>query len=481
MMLSKFIISAVLGIAMALAGCQLPRFGGSLPDKRPLGADLDVYAPSGADTAALFDEIPTADTKVDLSEPTGELTLRRALSLALGKSPELADFAWAVRQEEAEGLQASLLPNPEFETEFENFGGSGAFNGVRSLETTIALSQLVELGGKRAKRIRLARAGGKLAGWRYEAKRLEVFTDVTQRFIAALAIQKKLELAREDLKLASTGLDAVTKELAAGKVTMVEKTKASVEVATGKIRVARVERTLNIAKSQLASAWGARKARFTSLAGRLDQIAPIPAADDIVADLDQNPELASWSTEIQERTAALALARAQAIPDVTATVGYRHMRDPGGNDNAIVAGVAIPIPVFDRNQGAIRKARYALSRAKAQQHAAEANLHAKFEKAYQTLASARSEAVALRDEVLPASRDAHQASARSFQEGKGRYIDVLDAQRTLVEVREQYLEALEAHHSALAGVEGIIARPLQSAGSTRGETKQTKGNDNVKS
>ncbi len=479
MTLSKLTPLTVLAVSLAISGCSLPQWGGSLPARRPLGSEFKVYAPSGSQTDSLFGEVPTADTKVDLSEPTGPLNLRRALSLAIAKSPELADFAWGVRESEAEGLQASLLPNPELETEFENFGGSGEFSGSRSLETTIALSQLIELGDKRAKRMKLAEADSKLAGWRYEKKRLSVLTDVTARFITALATQKKLALAQEDLKLARAGLDLVAKELAAGKVTLVEKTKASVEVATGKIRVARIERKLNIAKSQLAAGWGSSKAKFTTLLGNMDDIKSVPSAQKLAAHLEQNPELASWTAETQKRQAALDLARAGAIPDVTAGVGYRYTRETADNDHALVAGVSIPLPVFDRNQGNIRKARYSLQRAKTQRRAAEVKLHTEFEKAYQTLASARSEAVALRDEVMPAARSSHQVAGNSFEHGKTGYLSVLDAQRTLVDVRQQYLEALEAYHNAVAGVEGIIATPLKSIDSTSGPAKQNKGNENV--
>jgi len=475
----KSIPLLVLAGALTLSGCRLPKRWALLPARRPLGAEFDVYAPSGSDTDSLFNEVPAANSRIDLSEPTGEITLRRALSLALAKSPELVDFAWGVREAEAEGLQASLLPNPELETEFENFAGSGPFRGARSLETTIVLSQLIELGGKRARRMELARAGGKIAGWRYEKKRLSVLTDVTLRFIAALATQKKLELAEEDLRLARAGLDAVEKELAAGKVTIVEKTKAAVEVATGKIRVARIRRSLKIAKNRLAAGWGGDNAKFTRLLGEMDEISPVPPADALGAHLRQNPELAGWAAEIEQRRAALGLARANAVPDVSAGVGYKHARDTAGNDHALVAELSIPLPVFDRSQGEILKARYSLKRAEAQRRAAEVKLRSEFDKAYQTLASARDEAESLRDEVLPAARSSHQAAGNSFEHGKSGYLIVLDAQRTLIKVRQQYLEALEAHRCAVTTLEGIIARPLKSPDSTPGAAKNKTGNNNV--
>jgi outer membrane protein, heavy metal efflux system len=478
MKLSKLIPSAVLGAAIMLGGCQFPQWGASLPQRRPLGAEFEVYKPSNIETASLFNGPAGTKSKVDLTEPTGELSLRVALSLALGRSPELESFAWGVREAEAEQLQAAVRPNPELETEVENFGGSGKFRGSRSQQTSVVLSQLIELGGKRAKRIKVAQAGSKLAGWEYEARRLGVLSSVTQRFISTLAMQKKLELADEDLKLARVGLDAVTKEMASGKATLVAKTKASVEVATGKIRVARIRRALAGARSELAAAWGSTKPKFTRLLGDLRDITDIPPPEKLAVYLEQNPALASWSAELARRQAEFELAGAGAIPDVTAGVGYKHTRMTANNDHSFIVGVSVPLPLFDRNQGEIRKARYSLLRAKAQRRAAGVKLHAEFEKAYQTLASAHSEALALRDEVLPAARSSHEASGKSFEHGKGGYLDVLDAQRTLIEVREQYIEALEAYHSAVTSVEGIIAQPLKSIESGAG-SKKTKGNNNV--
>ncbi len=100
MMLSKLIPSAALGVALAISGCQLPQWGGPLPARRPLGSEFKVYEPSGDETAALFDTARTKG-KVDLTEPTGELNLRRVLSLTLAKSPALASFDWGVRETEA--------------------------------------------------------------------------------------------------------------------------------------------------------------------------------------------------------------------------------------------------------------------------------------------------------------------------------------------------------------------------------------------
>jgi outer membrane protein TolC len=131
---------------------------------------------------------------VQISEPNGVLTLSQALALALMKNPELKSFSLQVRISQARELQASLWPNPELEVEVEEVGGTGRRSRFDAAETTIQLSQLIELGDKRTKRTRLASLEKELAGSDYEAKRLDVFTEVTKAFIEVLKnYDEKLE------------------------------------------------------------------------------------------------------------------------------------------------------------------------------------------------------------------------------------------------------------------------------------------------
>ena len=425
----------------------------SWPSRRPLGADLaapEASAPPG----------PAADQP---AEPTGELSLRDALRLAVAGSPQLAGFAWSVRAAEAEQLQAGLLPNPELEVEYENFAGTGEFRGTRALETTIALGQLVELGGKRGKRVRLASADRKLAGWDYEAKRIAVLTAVTKRFIAVLTAQEHLKLTAEDLSLATKMLETVQKLIAAGKAQPTERPKAAVAVAMGRIELERARRELLSARSALAATWGAAEAKFHAVVGRLAQTAAVPPMGRLAARLADNPDLARWDDELAQRQAALALAEATGVPDVTVAAAYRHFRETEDNDKAMVLTLSVPVPIFDRNQGEIRKARFKVSKARVDRRSAVVSLRAQLEEAYQKLATAHGEVVALRDEVLPAARSAFAAAVQVFELGRTGYLDVLDAQRTLIEVRGQNLSALSAYHQAVADVEGLTAAPLSNA------------------
>ena len=148
-------------LLLALAGCASERLEAVRPEPRPLRQHAPAFkAPQTPPT------IPSPGPQPE--EPTGVLTLRQALALALLRNPELASAAWEVRAGEARTLQAGLLPNPEVGVEVENFAGSGEFRGVDAAETTVALSQVIELGGKRLRRARVAALERDLAAWEYE-------------------------------------------------------------------------------------------------------------------------------------------------------------------------------------------------------------------------------------------------------------------------------------------------------------------------
>ncbi len=156
----------VAGLVFGLAGCVT----------KPPAESHSRSESQGRSTAT---DRPADTTKPPLSaapmkEPTGVLTLREALALALTENPELAPFAWQARANEARILQAGLRHNPELGLQVEDIVGTGSFSGAREAQTTLQLSQVIELGGKRAARTEVASQGRGMAKSEYELKRVEV-------------------------------------------------------------------------------------------------------------------------------------------------------------------------------------------------------------------------------------------------------------------------------------------------------------------
>jgi cobalt-zinc-cadmium efflux system outer membrane protein len=393
-----------------------------------------------------------------VTNPAGVLTLAQAQALVLLQHPQLAAFGWEVRAGEARTLQASLPPNPEVELEVEDFAGSGALQGFQSAEITIHLSQLVELAGKRQKRMRVAALERDLATWDYEAARVEVLTQVTQAFVEVLSAQQRLSLNLELVRLAEQVLRTAAERVRAGKVSPVEETRAQVALSTSRIVLERTQRELDAARERLVVTWGGRAPAFDRAEGTLEPMAAIPSAARLAERIAQNPDIARWATEMTQRQAALTLARAQRVPDPTIGGGFRHARETG--DNSLVMTFSMPLPIFNRNQGEVLEARYRLAKVEDERRAAEVQVRTALAEAYGALASAFVEATRLHNEVLPGAQQAFDAVSEGYRQGKFGFLEVLDAQRTLFESRGRYLEALAAYHRAVAEVERLIGEPL---------------------
>jgi cobalt-zinc-cadmium efflux system outer membrane protein len=402
--------------------------------------------------------VESAVSSAGVREPSGDLTLRQALALALAGNPDLAAFSWEVRSGDPRILQAGLLPNPELGVEFENFLGSEPSRRFETLETTLSISQLVELGGKRAARIRLASSEKEVSMWEYEAKRADVAAEVAKSFVEVLSAQDRLALAEELAGLAGEVLNAVAARVTAGKISPVEETKASVAMSIAGIDLERAKLALEGARKRLAATWGNDKPMFSEAVGQLDRLTPIPPPEVLADRIFRNPDVARWAAEMEQRKATLAQERANRIPDVTISGGVRRSRET--NDTSFVFGAAIPLPLFNRNQGKILESQYRISKAESERAGAGNRVLAALSDAYQALAAGYVEATTLMTAVLPGAQSAFEATSEGFRQGKFGYLEVLDAQRTLFEARGRYVEALGAYHKAVADTERLIGGEL---------------------
>lgn len=458
--MKKIFIRSVLGLAgvglvVGFSGCATHSAteSESWVEPRPLGRELTTFRPPGEVTNA-----PAPPRTIE--EPSGALTLRQALALALARNPALAAFSWDVRIGEARILQAGLRPNPEAGVEVEDVLGSGDFQGVREAQTTLALSQLVELGGKRAARVNAAKFARDLAGWDYETRRIEVFTQTAEAFVEVLNLQQRLALTEETVGLAEKAVEAVNKRVEAARTFAVEGTKAQVALASVQIERDQTQRALDAARQRLAANWGNSQPRFERVEGNLESTKSVPDLERLLERLRQNPDLARWATEMSQREANVKLEKARRVPDVTVGGGYRRLSGP--EDNAFVAGVSIPLPFFNKNQGNIKEAEYQLAKASDEQRATELRVKTSLGQAWQRLAAAAAEVTALKGKVLPGAQQAFDTVSQYYTEGRLGYLEVLDAQRTLFASRSQYFRALSDYHQAVIAIERLIGEPLVS-------------------
>jgi outer membrane protein, heavy metal efflux system len=393
---------------------------------------------------------------VSAGDLTGQVTLAQALALTLKQNPDLAAFSWDVRSAEARVLQARLRPNPELGTQSEDISGSRP--GFSHSQTTLQLSQLLELGGKRTARVREATFGRELAKLDYESKRLDILKKTAQAFVEVLSAQERVRLGQENLELASGLIPDIRKRIEAGKASAVEQTRSEVAVASARIELDQVKRSLITARQHLAAQWGSAQPKFAQVVGDLEHVTYLPSLENLSLSLAQNPEIARWEPETDKRQATLRLQQAQAVPNITLSAAPRYIGET--REWTSVIGFSLPLPLWNRNQGAILEAKHQLAKADDEKRSAVTRLSSELNDAYSTVARTSNEIHVLKESVLPGAEKAVAAIRQGYEAGRFSYLDVNEARRTLTTARLQYLQALSDYHKAVAEIEALTVQPF---------------------
>jgi outer membrane protein, heavy metal efflux system len=419
--------------------------------KTMLGSQYLTFQP----TDAVLD---ADDSGISHKNPTGVITLDQVLSLGLLQNSELASFSWAVRAAEARLVQEGLLPNPEIETSVENFGGDHDLKGFDGAETTVQINQMIELGGKRAKRKQVASLDKDIASWEYESKRIEVFADIFKSFWDVVSAQEKYAIAIEIATIADESYFFAAERVKAGKAPPLEEIQSQVTVSTTRIEVEQTKRALETARKNLAATWGSAEPIFEKATADIGALSPLPPLETLEAHVSKNPDLARWDKEMEKSRAQVNLADAERIPDLTVGAGPRYYNET--DDTAFVMNVSVPIPIFNRNQGAAQEARFNLAKARESRKAVLLKTQQDLEKAYQDSSSSYLTADSLMKIAIPAAQTAYSAALEGYREGKIGYFAVLETQRTFFEVKHQYISAIIDYHKSKTDIERIVGQSL---------------------
>jgi cobalt-zinc-cadmium efflux system outer membrane protein len=378
------------------------------------------------------------------------LTLEAALQTALRQNPLLRAAEAEVDASRGALDQAGARPNPTLGIDQED-----TRRDTRT--TTVLLSQPLELGGKRSARIALARSTRELALADLASRQADVRAGTIQAFFEALIAQERVKVAEQSAEIAANGTTAAARRVTAGKVSPTDETRARVAEANARIELRQAQADRQAAQRALDLAMGAADGTSSPLDGRPESLPQPPDAQDLAERVAQSPALRRAQGEVQHAQAAYELERARRIPDLTVSLGSKRAAETGRNQPMI--GLSIPLPLFDSNTGAQLEALRKRDAAQALAEAEEQRLRAEVLQTLDQLQARASEAQALKQEVLPAAQGVHDATRRGYELGKFSFLDVLDAQRTLLQARTQYFSALAQVHRAAAELERRLGTP----------------------
>ena len=374
------------------------------------------------------------------------LTLDAALQTAFANNPDLAAAQWEIDIAQGGRQQAGLIPNPVASWDAED-------TRRNSRTTSIKLSQTLELGGKRGARIEVASRAQDAAALTLEQRRNQLRAEVIDSYYGALRAQERLDLAQRSMTLAERGLVVANGRVTAGKSSPVEATRAQVQVSEIRLELNRAQIGLTDAYRRLATSTGSAATDFQAVATPSTSVPALPAAAPLLARLEQTAELRLAELNIVQNEASVGLEKAQRIPDLDVSIGSQY--DASVRERVNLVGVSMPIPLFNRNQGNILAATRRADQARDLRNAAELRLRTEIRQALDLWQTANTEVRAFNQQILPAAQSAVDSATRGFEMGKFNFLDVLDAQRTLIAARTQYLTATAQATDAWLRIERI--------------------------
>src|SRR5258707_15290799 len=236
------------------------------------------------------------------------LTMRAALARALAASPRLTAAERDVGIATGQRIQAGALLNPELSYEQDNSLGSGIYRGTRSAETTLQISQLFELFGKRDARIAAGRAALDTAVIQRKAVRLEVLSETAIAFLGVLGHQRRIQILDEHISAIDRLTPLLQRQVDAGASSQAETGRAQVASDLVKADRERVRAALASARRELAVLMGDTSPKYSAVSGRLEAGGRPSSFQSVVAAIDANPQLVRWTAVYAQRNAELLMA-----------------------------------------------------------------------------------------------------------------------------------------------------------------------------
>jgi cobalt-zinc-cadmium efflux system outer membrane protein len=374
-----------------------------------------------------------------------DTAVRRTLdqSLILNQARE------EIQGKKGEIRQARLYPNPAFAYDLET-----SEKGWKHRQDIYAINQLIELGGKRQKQIQLATCEYYAALTGYEISKMERLNHLSKAFIRVFAAQELAQLAVNHQANAQETLRLIHAKVEAGKASFIQLNKARVAQSLADINFKKAIAEFRAAKNSLALLWASDCPDFDTVTYPFFEILPPPPLEEYLSKLCAQPEIVQSLYKYMAAYHHHRLEKAARIPDVTVTLGYSY--DQG--DKGVVAGILVPLPILNRNQGNIQKAYSETLKMGDAGQQLWLFLKNKLSNAYLELRRVYQEVEDLKNQVLQASSQALALAHEGYREGKLEYWEVLDAQKFFFEAREKYLQALVHYHYKRAEIDYLTSQ-----------------------
>jgi cobalt-zinc-cadmium efflux system outer membrane protein len=392
------------------------------------------------------------------STAANALSREDAIQIALEENPEVlaAQKAWEAAR--ARSTQARALPDPELELEYEELPGMTRFGAFG--ERAFGVTQRIESPLKWWRRSAAASQAAEAVHLGVlEMTRLDISTRVKVAYDRVLFKVKRHEHIRQNLQLAEDFLHKAQLRLEAGDVPQLEVLRAEVEAGRAANRLTQARNELAIARAELNTLMAQQSSTALEIDGELEfqpvklELEPLRQVA-----LQRRPDLLGAAWALESARSEQALARAAFLPDLNVGLFRQTIQAPGGNDDFWRVGLALELPLWGaaRQRGQLAEAKASAQQVAAEQSTLRNQVLLEVERAFMNVQTAAEQVRLYQERIVREAERSFEVASRSYAEGKATYLELLEAQRTLTGVREEYAEALFNHRTAVADLERAV-------------------------
>ena len=383
-----------------------------------------------------------------------------AIRLALARNPAIAVAREQVAQARARVTQARALPEPSIAASI--VGQPGAFRPRSGTESDLSVGITIPYPGKIRLQSQAAKGDLGSVDESYVLQRQLVVFQTNQAYDSLLVSLKHRQDLEEARKLSQDFLAKTQARYNAGTVAKLDVIKAQVAVAQSENDLIANERGVANARAALNRLLG----RVLGASIEATDSLTVPSAPPDLAELEaiamtRRPELRGLQAEQAGARASEKLAQQYLIPDLDFSITRSR---PYGEQAEYETGIGIGLPIFfwQHQRGQVAEARHRTGELAAQYRDLAAQVGEDLRNAYATASTSLRQVIYLRDELVPSAREAYRIASTSYTLGGSSALEVLDAQRTLLDAQTQYAAALAAVNDAIADLERATGAPLPS-------------------
>lgn len=374
--------------------------------------------------------------EIEISSEEDGLALQDLLNLACQHNPTLRQARAQIGAAMGTAIQAGLYPNPVVAYAAEQIGVEGTpgeFHGA-IFRQTIPTARKLRL--SRAKYLQRVKAAEALS----MAQQYRVCNDIKVHYYDVLGHRQLVEIHQELVKSAEDAALTARELYNVGQANRSAVLRSNVTLQRARLDLLAVENRFQQKFRRLSALVGIELAQV-HLEGELQGDTEAIDFHDAWAKLrTASPQLLAARAKLRGDQYTLARERAEPIPNLRLEggVGYNYEAE----ESVAVAGVAIEVPVWDRNQGTIRQARADLARQQAEISRVELMLRRDLANTYERYLTALQHVIQYQKVILPDARQAYRLLLESYQRNRADWPSVLAAQREYFDARIQYIHQL---------------------------------------